>query len=88
VAWRSCSSRKGGGVCRILLGGGDERTVVISVPAVLLLGLLVMLLWRYAGLGAWHALVCALFGFYLASSSVAAVVNLATRSLLQTISGQ
>jgi hypothetical protein len=47
-----------------------------------------MLLWRYAGLKAWHALVCALFGFYLASSSMATMVNRATHSLVQIISGQ
>jgi hypothetical protein len=39
-------------------------------------------------LKAWHALVCALFGFYLASSSVATVINRSTRSLVQIISGQ
>jgi len=62
--------------------------LVVSVSAVLLLGFLVVLLWRYAGLKAWHALVCALFGFYLASSSVAAVINRGTRSLVQILSGQ
>jgi hypothetical protein len=62
--------------------------LVISVSAVFLLGFLVVLLWRYARLKAWHALVCALFGFYLASSSVATMINRATQSLTQIISGQ
>jgi len=62
--------------------------LIVSVSAVLLLGFLVVLLWRYAGLKAWHALVCALFGFYLASSSLAAVINRAALSLVQIVSGQ
>lgn len=62
--------------------------LVVSVSAVLLLGFLVVLLWRYAGLKMWHALVCALFGFYLASSSVASAVNRGMRSVVQILSGQ
>ena len=31
----------------------------------------VFLLCRYAGLRVWHAAVCVIFGFYLASSSLA-----------------
>jgi hypothetical protein len=45
--------------------------LTISVSAVLLLGLLVYLLWRYARLHLWHIAVCALFGYYLAASSLA-----------------
>ena len=44
--------------------------MLISVSAVLLLGGLIYLLWRYAGLPLWQAAVCTMFGFYLASTSV------------------
>lgn len=44
--------------------------MVVSVSAVLLLGVFVYLLWRYAGLPIWQAAVCALFGYLLASSSI------------------
>jgi hypothetical protein len=54
-------------------------TLTISVVAVL--GLLVVLLCRYAGLRIWHALVCITLGFYLASSSLADTISRITHSL-------
>jgi hypothetical protein len=60
---------------------------MLSISAVLLLGLLVALLWRYAGLKSWHALICVLFGFYLASSSLGSVIDAGARSLARVISG-
>ena len=62
--------------------------MIVSVSAVLLLGAFTVLLWRYAGLKAWHAFVCVLFGFYLASSSIATVIDRAASSLVQIVSGQ
>jgi hypothetical protein len=44
--------------------------LTISVSAVLLLGVFVYLLWRYARLPLWQAAICACFGYFLASSSV------------------
>jgi hypothetical protein len=44
--------------------------MAVSLSLVLLLGVLVYLLWRYARLSFWQIVLCALFGFYLASSSV------------------
>jgi hypothetical protein len=44
--------------------------MVVSLSVVLLLGVFVYLLWRYARLPVWQLIICALFGFYLASSSV------------------
>jgi hypothetical protein len=49
--------------------GGDLLTITIS--AALMLGAGVFVLCRYAGLRVWHAAVCVVFGFYLASSSLA-----------------
>ena len=45
--------------------------LTISISAALLMGAGVFLLSRYAGLRVWHAAVCVIFGFYLASSSLA-----------------
>jgi len=45
--------------------------VTISISAALLMGAGMLGLCRYAGLRIWHAAVCAMFGFYLASSSLA-----------------
>ena len=46
-------------------------TLTVSISAALLMGAGVFLLCRYAGLRVWHAAVCVIFGFYLASSSLA-----------------
>jgi hypothetical protein len=61
--------------------------VVVSLSVVLLLGALVVLLWRYAGLRPWHAVICALFGFYLASSSAAPAIRDGTRGVARFLSG-
>ena len=45
--------------------------MTVTVSAALMLGAGVFILCRYAGLRIWHAAVCIIFGFYLASSSLA-----------------
>jgi hypothetical protein len=49
--------------------------MIVSLSAVLVLGALVVILWRHAGLRPWHAAVCVLFGFYLASTSLAPYIR-------------
>jgi hypothetical protein len=58
-------------------------TLTISVVAVL--GMLVILLCRYASLRIWHALVCITLGFYLASSSLAGEIAQVTHSLFRLL---
>ncbi len=45
--------------------------LTVSISAALLMGAGVFVLCRYSGLRVWHAAVCIIFGFYLASSSLA-----------------
>ena len=45
--------------------------LTVTFSAALLMGAGVYVLCRYAGLRIWHAAVCVIFGFYLASSSLA-----------------
>ena len=45
--------------------------MTITISAALMLGTGVFILCRYAGLRIWHAAVCVIFGFYLASFSLA-----------------
>ena len=45
--------------------------MTVSISAALLMGAGVFVLCRYAALRIWHAAVCIMFGFYLASSSLA-----------------
>ena len=45
--------------------------MTISISVALRMGVAVVGLCRYVGLRVWHAAVCIMFGFYLASSSLA-----------------
>lgn len=45
--------------------------MALHISAVLLLGVIVFVLVRKAGLKVWHAIMCVLLGFYLAGSQMA-----------------
>jgi len=45
--------------------------LTVTLSAAVLMGAAVFILCRYAALRIWHAAVCIMFGFYLASSSLA-----------------
>jgi hypothetical protein len=62
--------------------------LAISVSLVALLGIAVWLLHRYAALKLWHGLACILFGFYLASSSVAPEIRTTVTSIIHALTGQ
>jgi hypothetical protein len=55
--------------------------VALSISAVVLLAIIVVLLIKKSGLKAGHAIVCALLGFYLASSTVAPTINELTTNI-------
>jgi hypothetical protein len=59
--------------------------VTITLSVVLALSFVVFLLCRYAALKLWHAAVCIVLGFYLASSSLAPEISQVTSSLLRMI---
>ena len=61
--------------------------MIVSVSVVLLLGVVVVALCRRGGLTAWHAVVCALFGFYLATSAVAPTIRQVVGQLAELIGG-
>lgn len=60
--------------------------MTLSIPLVVILGALVYVLWRYAGLRLWHAVVTALFGFFLAATTVAPDIRRAVLALVQALS--
>lgn len=60
--------------------------MALSVSAVLLLAILVVILIKKAGLKALHAVVCVLFGFYLANTNMAPTINEMTSSVANMIS--
>lgn len=64
-----------------------NASLLISISAVLLLGIFVAVLCKWAGLRVWHALVCLLFGFYLAFSSLAPTIAQAAKALAGLLTG-
>lgn len=60
----------------------------MAISLVLVFGVAVWVLYRYAGLKVWHALTCIAFGFYLATSSFAPEINTAIAAIVHAISGQ
>jgi len=63
--------------------GGDHLTITVSVA--LVLAIAVFVLCRYAGLRIWHAAVCVILGFYLASTSFAPYISQFTQSLIRQL---
>ena len=57
--------------------------MTVTVSLALLLGVVAFLLCRYAGLRIWHAAVCVVLGFYLASTSFAPYISQFTESLIR-----
>jgi hypothetical protein len=43
--------------------------MTITIPLVVIVGLVVFIAYRYMGLRIWHALVCLIFGFLLAATT-------------------
>ncbi len=59
--------------------------MAVSISVVVILGVAVILLCRYAGLRLLHAVVCIVLGFYLASSSIAPDISRITLSLFRML---
>ena len=62
--------------------------MAISISLVLALAVAVYLLYKYGGLKVWHGLVCALFGFYLATSSFAPEIRTTVTAIVRALTGQ
>jgi hypothetical protein len=62
--------------------------LAISISFIALLAVAVWLLYRFAALKPLHGLVCILFGFYLASSSVAPEIRTTVTSIIHALTGQ
>lgn len=60
--------------------------MVLSISGVLLLGVIVFILFRKDGLKVSHLIVCMMFGFYLASTSLASSIRNSTDSIAGFIS--
>ncbi|MFF6807279.1 hypothetical protein [Streptomyces sp. NPDC012616] len=61
--------------------------MVLSMSGVVLLGIVVFLFFRKDGLKASHAVVSALFGFYMASTAIAPSIMAGGESLASLLGG-
>lgn len=57
----------------------------VTLPLWMVLAVVVWLAWRYMGLRAWHAVVCLLFGFFLAATSAAPEIRRVVTTVLQSV---
>jgi hypothetical protein len=62
--------------------------LAISISLVLVLGIAVWWLHKYNGMKVWHGLICALFGFYLATSSLAPEIRNTMTAIIHALTGQ
>ncbi|WP_037570671.1 hypothetical protein [Phaeacidiphilus oryzae] len=61
--------------------------MILSISGVVLLGVIAFLFFRKDGMKISHALVCALFGFYLAGTAIAPSIRAGGASLASLVSG-
>ncbi len=61
--------------------------MILSISGVVLLGIIAFLFFRKDGLKISHALVCALFGFYLAGTAVAPSIKAGGASIASILGG-
>lgn len=62
--------------------------MAITLSLVLVLAVTVWLLHKCAGLKAWHGLICVLFGFYLATSTLAPEIRTTVTAVIRALTGQ
>jgi hypothetical protein len=60
--------------------------LTVSIPLVAILGGVVYVAWRFMGLRAWHAVMCLLFGFFLAATSTAPEIRRIVTTIVRAIS--
>jgi hypothetical protein len=60
--------------------------VTVSIPLVAILGAVVYVAWRFMGLRAWHALMCLLFGFFLAATNAAPEIRRIVTAIVRALS--
>ncbi len=65
----------------------EKSAMILSISGVVLLGVIVFLFFRKDGLKPSHGVVCALFGFYMASTAIAPSIRAGGASLAGLIGG-
>ncbi|WP_344897000.1 hypothetical protein [Actinomadura meridiana] len=58
----------------------------VSIPLVVVLGVVAWIAWRFLGLRVWHAVICLLFGFFLAATSAAPEIRRLVAVIVESLS--
>lgn len=61
--------------------------MVVTIPLVLILGVVVLLAWRYMGLRVWQAALCLAFGFLLAATTAAPEIRAFLTAVVRWLGG-
>ena len=61
----------------------EVKPMTVTIPLVVIFGILVFIAYRYMGLRAWHLVVALIFGFLLAATTAAPEIRSLLSSLAQ-----
>jgi NhaP-type Na+/H+ or K+/H+ antiporter len=61
--------------------------MTVSIPLVAILGAGAYIAWRFMGLRAWHAVMCLLFGFFLAATDAAPQIRQLVTGIVRWLTG-
>jgi hypothetical protein len=61
--------------------------MTVQIPLVVILGAVAFIAWRYVGLRVWQAIVCLLFGFYLAATAAAPEIRHLVTAIVRAAHG-
>jgi hypothetical protein len=64
-----------------------REPMAVTIPIVFILGLVVLLAWRYMGLRVWQALLCLAFGFLLAATTAAPEIQSLLTAVVRWLGG-
>lgn len=61
--------------------------MAVTIPVVVILGVVVVLVWRYMGLRVWQAVLCLAFGFLLAATTAAPEIRAFLAAVVHWLGG-
>jgi uncharacterized membrane protein len=61
----------------------ESEAMTVSIPLVVIAGIVVFIAYRYMGLRIWHAIACLIFGFLLAATTAAPEIRSFLAGLVQ-----
>ena len=62
--------------------------MTVSIPLVLIIGVIVYAAWRFMGLRAWQAIACLLLGFLLAATTAAPSIQRIVTVIIHSLTGR